>query len=135
MVASFVEKGEPHGGSLVTIYQHGEEISRARPGDVAYLEPGSYTFTSQPNADNELSLDETLDHGERKELVFELVQTVRVTINMVPSGSDERMRAGARAAPGRRAALQGEPTRHGAPPAPTIWCCRSTSLRGPTRDW
>lgn len=91
--ARFVESGKDHRGALVHGYQGDAQVLRFRPKDRAYVDPGNYEFRSRPNADNELSVSESFADGDHKEIVFELVQTVRAKIKMVAAGSGIDFRA------------------------------------------
>ncbi|MCH9648220.1 MAG: hypothetical protein K0U98_08275 [Deltaproteobacteria bacterium] len=91
--ARFVEAGEAHKGAHVTAYQEDKEVLGFRAKDRAYLEPGTYEFRSQPNADNDLAVKETFADGDHKEILFELAATVRVKITMVSAGSDIEFRS------------------------------------------
>ncbi|MEM7349866.1 MAG: hypothetical protein AAF657_03610 [Acidobacteriota bacterium] len=85
--ARFVERGEAHGGAFVRGYQGNQEVLGFRPKDRAYIDPGTYEFRSQPNNDNDLTVSETFAAGDHKEIVFELVHTVRALIKMVATDS------------------------------------------------
>lgn len=85
--ARFVEGGKEHRGAHVYGYQGDAQVLGFRPKDRAYVDPGAYEFRSNPNADNELSVAESFAEGDHKEIVFELVQTVRAVIKMVAAGS------------------------------------------------
>ncbi len=85
--ARFVEQGEEHGGSHVSGYQDGQEVLGFRAKDRAYIDPGAYEFRSKPNADNHLVVSESFADGDHKEIVFELVHTVRVKFAMVSTDS------------------------------------------------
>ena len=84
----FVERGEDRRGALVYAYQDDREVFSFRWMDEVYVEPGTYEFRSQPNPENELSVGATVEAGEREELIFELVHTVRALIKMVSSGEE-----------------------------------------------
>ncbi len=86
--ARFVEGGEEHRGSHVTGLLDGEEVLGFRAKDRAYIDPGTYEFSSKPNADNELAVTESFADGDHKEILFELVQTVHVKFAMVSTDSD-----------------------------------------------
>ncbi len=85
--ARFVERGEEHRGSFVSGFQNGEEVLGFRAKDRAYIDPGSYELRSQPNADNALVVHESFADGDHKEIVFEMVHTVRVKFAMVSTDS------------------------------------------------
>ncbi len=85
--ARFVEGGKDHRGAYVHGYQGDAQVLGFRRMDRAYVDPGSYEFRSRPNADNELAVTESFAEGDHKEIVFELVQTVRAVIKMVAAGS------------------------------------------------
>ncbi len=90
--ARFVETGQEVDGAFVDGYQGDEKVLGFRSFDRAYVDPGTYEFRSAPNDDNELAVTETLADGDHKEIVFELVQTVRAVIKMVASGSGQLLR-------------------------------------------
>ena len=83
--AIFLEDGERQPGSLVRAYADGREAFSLRPRDTVFVQPGTYEFRAQPNRDNELAVTETVEPGEHQEVVFELVQTVKVYIEMTAS--------------------------------------------------
>ena len=86
--AKFMEEGKKGRGSLITAYQGGKKAFTFRPKDRAYVSPGTYEFRTKPNRENELSLTESLAHGEHKEeLLFKMVHTVHARIKMVASDS------------------------------------------------
>ena len=86
--ARFIEAGEPHRGGFVAAYVDGDEVFGFRSKDRTYVDPGTYEFRAQPNADNALSVTESFADGEHKEIVFELVNTVRAKIRMVSTESE-----------------------------------------------
>lgn len=93
VVATFTENGEEHRGAHVTAYQDGKEMFSFRGMDEALARPGAYEFRATPNADNELSLTETLVEGEQTELLFELINTIQFYVRYeLPDG--ERFRRG-----------------------------------------
>ena len=85
--ARFIERGAEHRGSFVRGFQDGVEVLGFRPKDRAYVDPGTYQFRSRPNADNDLTVTESLAAGDHKELLFELIHTVHASIKMVAAGS------------------------------------------------
>jgi len=91
--ARFLEGGEKHKGSFVYGYQGDEQVLGFRSKDRAYLDPGTYEFRSRPNADNDLAVTESFADGDHKEIVFEMVTTVRAKIKMYAAGSDHLFRA------------------------------------------
>ena len=91
--AKFLESGKEHGGAHVHGYQDDAQVLGFRPRDRAYVDPGTYEFRSRPNADNELSVTESFADGDHKEIVFELVQTVRAMIKMIPASGEGEFRA------------------------------------------
>ena len=90
--ATFTDADEKQRGALVPAYQNDREAFTFRWIDTVYVEPGTYDFRATPNAENELSVTETLAPGDVKEIVFRLVHTVHVKIKMVASGSDIHFR-------------------------------------------
>ncbi len=85
--AKFLELGLEQSGALVHAFQDGREVFKFRSIDTVFLDEGSYEFRSQPNPENDLAVQATLEAGEHREIVFEMVQTVHVKIRMVASGS------------------------------------------------
>ena len=90
--ARFSDSGQQQRGSLITAFQGGKEAFKFRWMDEIYLDEGSYEFRAKPNAANDLSVNESFAAGDHKEIVFELVHTVEVTIKMLASGSGEWLR-------------------------------------------
>jgi hypothetical protein len=85
--AKFAVDGEAHRGSLIRAYQNSKEVFSFRPIDEVYIEEGAYEFRAKPNADNDLSVMESFQAGDRKEIVFGLARTVIVTAKMLAKGS------------------------------------------------
>ena len=85
--AKFTDRGEEQRGSLVRAYQNGKEVFTFRWVDEVYVDEGTYEFRAQPNRENELSVIDSFSAGDRKEIVFVMVHTVKVTVKMVASGS------------------------------------------------
>lgn len=91
VTAKFTENGEEHRGSHVTAYQEGDEVFSFRAFDEALARPGSYEFRAEPNADNKLSLAETLVEAEHTELEFELLTTIQFYVRYeLPNGETFR---------------------------------------------
>lgn len=87
LTAKFFEDGAPHPGSNVSAWQNGVEVFRFRAQDEALAAPGEYEFRAEPNADNKLSLRQTLVADTDTELVFELNKTVRfMIVYKLPNG-------------------------------------------------
>ena len=86
--ARFIEGDKPVGGSLIRAYQHGREVFSFRPKDTVYVQEGTYEFRSEPNAENILSVQETITPNDRKEILFKLVHTVHVNLKFIASDSD-----------------------------------------------
>ncbi len=80
-------QAEQQRGSLVSVWQNGKEVGKFRPIDEVFIDEGTYEFRARPNAANELSVTESFATGDRKEIVFGMVHTVKVTVKMVASGS------------------------------------------------
>ena len=93
VTARFLDRGEEIRGSVIRAYQEDREVGTFRPGDRAFFDPGTYDFRSEPNADNKLTVTETLADGDSKELLFELVRTVLARIKMTPAGSETTFRS------------------------------------------
>ncbi|MEZ4825455.1 MAG: hypothetical protein R3C61_04050 [Bacteroidia bacterium] len=79
-------------GALIFAWQDNREVFSFRPQDTVYADEGIYEFHTQPNADNSLSLNETLVKGDKKELLFSMTHTVKVVITMVATGSGQLFR-------------------------------------------
>ncbi len=90
--ARFSSEGETVAGSTITALQNNREVFRFRWMDEVFVDEGSYTFRAQPNQDNVIEREASFVAGDKKELLFDLVPTVRAVIRMVASGSDERLR-------------------------------------------
>ena len=89
VTAKFIEDGEPHPGSNVTAWQDGEEVFTFRVQDTALAAPGAYEFRAEPNADNKLTVRETLAEDTDTELVFELNKTVEfMVVYKLPNGEE-----------------------------------------------
>jgi len=88
--ARFVENGEDRQGAFVRGYQDGQEVLSFRSIDRAYIDPGTYSFRSQINKDNDLTVTETFTEGDHKEIVFALVATVHAKISFVADRGDHR---------------------------------------------
>ena len=87
VTAKFIEDGEPHPGSNISAWQDGEEVFTFRAKDEALAAPGEYEFRAEPNADNKLSVRETLIEDTDTELLFELNKTVRfMIVYRLPNG-------------------------------------------------
>ncbi len=78
MRTQFFEKGEERKEVLAYGYQNDEQKLGLRPDEWQYVMPGSYEFRAEVNNDNHLSITETLVEGDKKDLVFNLVNTVKV---------------------------------------------------------
>jgi len=85
--ARFVEDGEEVRGSNVTASQHGAEAFKFRAFDEVLARPGDYDFNAKPNADNDLTLAETLVEGEHTVLVFDVTKTIAFYVRFkLPNG-------------------------------------------------
>lgn len=85
--AKFVDKDQVQSGSQVTAFQNGKEVFKFRAKDEVFLDEGTYEFRARPNPANELSVTESFAAGDRKEIVFAMAHTVKVTVKMIASGS------------------------------------------------
>ncbi|MGQ0761638.1 MAG: vWA domain-containing protein [Acidobacteriota bacterium] len=85
--AKFVDKDQEQRGSQVTAFQNGKEVFKFRAIDEVFLDEGTYEFHARPNAANELSVTESFAAGDRKEILFGMAHTVKVTVKMIASGS------------------------------------------------
>lgn len=90
--ARFVSDGDPVRGSLISAFQNGEAVFQFRWMDEVFVHEGAYLFRAAPNQDNVLEISETIEAGERKELLFEMTPTVRAIFRMTASGSGMRLR-------------------------------------------
>ena len=90
--AAFFDGDEKQQGSLVRAYQDGEERFSFRARDTVFVQPGTYEFRATPNAENELSVTETVADGDFKEITFRMIHAVHVYINMVADGEGGRYR-------------------------------------------
>ena len=92
VTANFAEDEKPHRGALVEVYRDGEKLFHFQPGPIGnrsevLMRPGSYRFQAQPNPDNKLTINGSLNAGEETELLFELLTTVRAYISFrLPNG-------------------------------------------------
>ncbi|MEW6207049.1 MAG: hypothetical protein AB1631_01685 [Acidobacteriota bacterium] len=85
--ARFTDRGEDVRGSLVRAFKEDKEVFSFRSTDEVYLDEGRYEFRARPNSVNDLSVAETFLAGDRKEIVFGLALSVKVTVKMTASGS------------------------------------------------
>ncbi|MEM6704390.1 MAG: hypothetical protein AAF690_16855 [Acidobacteriota bacterium] len=85
----FVQSGEEREGALVRAYQDDREVLSARSFDRAYVDPGAYEFRSELDADNQLRVSESFAAGDRKEVVFQAVQTVSARFVVRPRGGEQ----------------------------------------------
>ncbi len=90
--ALFSDAGEAQRGANIRAYQDGTEVFSFRWIDEVYVDEGTYEFRARPNADNDLSISETLAAGDHKELVFEMMHTVHAVFKMIAEGSETRLR-------------------------------------------
>ncbi len=86
--AVFKDQEKPRDGSLIYVFQNGKETFHFRWIDEVWLDEGTYEFRANPNKENELSLTETFAAGDHKEIVFQMIHTVKITVKMVASGSE-----------------------------------------------
>ena len=86
--ATFFDGDEKLSGSLVDVFQDGEERFSFRAQDTVFVQPGTYDFRAAPNAENELSVTETIADGDFKEIAFRMVHAVHVRVKMVASESE-----------------------------------------------
>ncbi len=87
--ATFWDGEEKQPGTLVYTFEDDQEVFRFRALDTIYVEPGRYAFRATPNAENELSVTETIAEDDFKEVRFQMVHTVHVLVKMVASGSGQ----------------------------------------------
>jgi len=85
--AVFIGKEGEQRGAQVHATRDGQEAFSFRWMDTVYAEPGTYSFRSQPNAENDLTVAAELKESSLTEVRFEMVHTVTVVIKMVASGS------------------------------------------------
>lgn len=92
--ARYVEKGETvKGASTISARQEGAEVFKFRWKDEVFVMPGTYEFHTKPNADNDLRQTVTVQEGADIELVWELVNTVRIFVEYVLTGGKEDRRS------------------------------------------
>ncbi len=89
----FIESGEEVGGT--TSYSYVDDVRgfglRAR--EDYFIMPGSYEFRVNLRTDNsDVRSSLTIADGEDKDIVFELIETVHTTFNVVNKDSGERLR-------------------------------------------
>lgn len=89
--AKFLSGDKEQNGALIYAYQDGikKEIFKFRPQDEVYIDEGTYQFKSKPNKENDLSVTESFEAGDSKEIVFNMTHTVQVHITMVASGTEQ----------------------------------------------
>lgn len=92
--AKFLDGDKVQRGSQIYAYQDGKKkaVFKFRPQDEVYIDEGTYEFRSKPNEENDLSVTESFEAGDSKELVFNMVHTVHIYIKMVASGTGELYR-------------------------------------------
>lgn len=92
--AKFLNGEKQESGSLVYAYQEGvkKEVFNFRPIDEVYIDEGTYEFKSKPDQENELSVTESFVAGDSKEIVFNMIHTVEVNVEMVASNTDQLYR-------------------------------------------
>jgi hypothetical protein len=73
-------QAEQQSGSLISVWQNGREIGKFRPVDEVFLDEGNYEFRANPRNAGEISVNETLKSGDRKEIKFELARAVQVFV-------------------------------------------------------
>ena len=78
---------EPTGSITVTAFRNGRESFRFRWIDEVFLDEGAYEFHARPNAESALRRTETFAAGDRKQIVFDIVHDVQVTVRMTAAGS------------------------------------------------
>ena len=88
----FVENGEEIRGVVSTVYQNNAEVFKLRPGEDYYVLPGNYDFSARLNQDNVLQLSETVSIGDDKDIVFDVIQTVRTYFNVYAKGQEKKLR-------------------------------------------
>ncbi|MEO0557100.1 MAG: hypothetical protein AAF170_02835 [Bacteroidota bacterium] len=89
--AVFMEEGEERRGATVVAYQNGAEVFRFRSFDTVHLDEGTYTFRTNLNQDNELTVTETFGAGDDKTIRFEAIATVDVRVSMYAGSRDVRL--------------------------------------------
>ena len=86
--ATFLDRDEKQDGSLIRVYQEDEERFSFRAMDTVFVQPGTYEFRATPNAENELSVTETVSVGDLKEIKFRMIHAVHVYVRMEASESE-----------------------------------------------
>lgn len=77
---------------IVYAYQEGKEVFRFRAIDEVFLDEGTYEFRAQPNKANKMTQTASFEAGDRKDLLFRMVQTVRASFKMYSSKPEIRLR-------------------------------------------
>jgi len=92
--AKFLNGDRVEKGSLISAYQEGikKEVFKFRSIDEVYIDEGTYEFRSKPNEENDLSVTESFVAGDSKEIVFNMVHTVKVYVEMLASGTAQLYR-------------------------------------------
>jgi len=85
-------QAEERRGSLITIWQNGQQFSTFRPIDEVFLDEGTYEFRANPQNTGEVSVTESLSAGDRKEIRFELARVVKIFVSVRADGSDHVFR-------------------------------------------
>ncbi len=88
-------QAETRRGSLITVWQNGQQISTFRPIDEVFVDEGTYEFRANPQNTGEVTVTESFAAGDRKEIRFELARMVKVFVTLKGSGSDHVFRKNA----------------------------------------
>ena len=91
VTAKFIEEGERHRGSFVSAYQEGKKVFGFHAYQETLVRPGQYEFRAEPNADNKISVTDTLTEGQHTEVIFDLTKTIRFyVVYVLPNGEKIR---------------------------------------------
>ena len=88
--ARFVEAGVEQKGSRIRAYQDDEEVFSFLPDEEIFIDEGTYEFRAQPNPENNLKVIESFSTGDNKQLLFKMLHTVLVKVDMLAAGSGIR---------------------------------------------
>ncbi|MBI4747041.1 MAG: hypothetical protein HY774_01010 [Acidobacteria bacterium] len=86
--ARFAQGQEVQPHNLIAAYQNGKEVFKFRAIDKTYLDEGTYEFQSKIPGQDLPPVTETFGPGDHKEILFQLIQTVKVFFKMVAAGSE-----------------------------------------------
>jgi hypothetical protein len=92
VVTRFVERDIDISGPMARAYVDDTEVFGLRPGEEHFVLPGTYEVWARLSEDNDLRVTATVVADENREIVFEVVKTVRVKLVVTPEGADRPRR-------------------------------------------